>query len=148
MMTIQSRKPELSPLIFFPLFLLIFITPAIYNQTPSRFQKIRQIVSAFTGGGSLSLFNGSWPFFRMLIYGDGLEVRVFFHSYFIPYDKMAEPPRKAGFLSFGLLIKSELPGVPSRIRFSPFGMKKLLSVLNAQRDKYLAECAGSTSMKI
>jgi hypothetical protein len=128
----------LFPYLLMPTFILIFFGPIVYNYIPSRFQKERSVVASCTGGGSILLFHGSWPFFRLLVYEDGVEVRVEFHRFFIPYNKMADLPNKIGFFGRGILIKSDLPGVPSGIRFSGFGMKKILKVLNEMRNKCLA----------
>lgn len=131
--------PELIPYVFLPAFFIMFFGPVIYNTFPSSFQKERSIVRSFTGGGSISLFHGSWPFFKLMVYHDGLEIRAMFHRYFIPYDKMDNIPDKVGFFNRGLLIKSDLPDVPSGIRFSGFGMKKIVEVVNETRNNYLAK---------
>ena len=131
--------PAAATQVFFPTFILIFFGPVVYNYFPSRFQRERSIVASYTGGGSILLFHGSWPFFRLMVYEDGVEVRAMFHRFFIPYDKMGDIPDKVGFFSRGVLIKSELPGVPSGIRFNGFGMKKLLRMLNEMKTKYLAK---------
>ena len=70
-----------------------------------------------------------------MIYIDGIEVRIMFHRFFIPYDRIADLPQKVGFFSRGLLIKSDIPDVPSSIRFYGFGMKKILEVVNKNRNK-------------
>jgi hypothetical protein len=133
--------PGAFPYLFMPTFILIFFGPIVYNYIPSRFQRERSVVASCTGGGSILLFHGSWPFFRLMVYEDGVEVRVEFHRLFIPYNKMADLPNKIGFFGRGVLIKSDLPGVPSGIRFSGFGMKKILIVLNEMRNKSLAKSA-------
>jgi len=38
---------------------------------------------------------------------------------------MEDVTEKVGFFSRGILIKSDLPAVPSSIRFKPFGEKKV-----------------------
>jgi len=124
--------------VIFPvLFLFLFIGPTIFNYLSSPFQAERTLIASFTGGGSIYLFHGSVPFFRLLVYNNALEVRVMFHRYLVPYDKMDAPPDKIGFFSSGLLIKSDLPGVPSSIRFAGLGMKKILQTVNAARDEFL-----------
>ena len=124
---------------FLPAFFIMFFGPIIYNTFPSSFQKERSIVRSFTGGGSISLFHGYWPFFKLMVYHDGLEVRAMFHRYFIPYENMDDIPGKVGFFNRGLLIKSNLPDVPSGIRFSGFGMKKIVAVVNETRNNYLTK---------
>ena len=126
------------PFSVFPfVFLFVFFVPAIYNCLPSSFQKSRTVDDYFVGGGSIFLFSGSWPFFKLLVYKDGVEIRVMFHRFFIPYDKMEDLPGKIGFFNRGVLIKSNLPGVPSGIRFSGFGMKKIVETLNKARNSFL-----------
>jgi hypothetical protein len=119
--------------LFVPTFLFIFLTPVAYNFFPSSFQKERSPIASFSGGGSIFLFHGSWPFFRLIVYNDGLEIRVIFHRFFIPYDKMEDLPEKVGFFSRGILIKSNLPGVPSGIRYQGFGMKNILEIVTQNR---------------
>jgi hypothetical protein len=131
--------PELMSVIFTVFFLFIFLGPTAYNYIASPFQNDRDLMASFTGGGSIYFFSGSWPFFRLLIYNDGLEVRVMFHRFFIPYDKMDAPPKKARFFFWGLLIRSDLPGVPSRIRFYPFRAKKVVEAVNERYRQYLAD---------
>lgn len=120
--------PKVFPSIFLPTFLLIFFGPVVYNYIPAPFQKERSVVASYTGGGSILLFGGTWPFFRLMVYGDGIEVHTMFHRFFIPYDKMGDIPDKIGFFSRGVLIRTDLPGVPSGIRFNAFGMKKIHKV--------------------
>lgn len=129
--------PGVIAYMFMPTFLFIFFGPIVYNYIPSRFQRKRSVIASYTGGGSILLIGSTWPFFRLMVYDDGVEVRTMFHRFFIPYDKMGAIPNKTGFFSRGLLIQSDLPGVPSSIRFSGFGMKKILKVLNEMRSKCL-----------
>lgn len=123
---------------FLVFFLLVFFSPSAYNYIPSPFQKGKIIVSSHTGGGSIYLISGSWPFFRLLIYQDGIEIRFMFHRFFIPLDKLMDLPEKIGFFSRGILIKSDLPDVPSAIRFSGLGLKDILSTLHETRNRYQA----------
>jgi len=129
-------RPESLAILFAPTFLFVFLTPIFYNFIPSPFERERDVISAHTGGGSIFLFSGTWPFFRFLMYSDGVEVRVMLHRFFIPYDKLEDLPKKIGFFSRGILIKSDLPGVPSNIRFFGLGMKKILNILNEKRNQY------------
>ncbi|MDH3973904.1 MAG: hypothetical protein OEV42_06455 [Deltaproteobacteria bacterium] len=131
---LQQMPIMIVPAVFFILFISI-----IYNFFPSPFQKKRDKIASFTGGGSIFLFNGSWPFFRLLIYHDGLEIRVMFHRFFIPYDKIEAMPEKTGFFSRGILIKSNLPDLPSGIRYQGFGMKKVVQLIAEKRCKFKSE---------
>jgi hypothetical protein len=88
-----------------PVFIFLFCAPIAYKYCASAFQERRKMVASFTGGGSIFLFSGTWPFFSVIISADGLEVRVMFHRNFIPYEKMDDLPEKIGFFSRGLLIR-------------------------------------------
>jgi hypothetical protein len=129
--------PEAIPFFFLSAFLLIFVGPALYNQVPSPFENERNPAASYTGGGSMLLFSGSWPFFRLLVYHDGVEIRAMFHRYFIPYDKMDDLPDKIGFFNRGILFKSNLPDVPSGIRFYGSGIKRILKAINEQRSRFM-----------
>lgn len=112
---------------FFVVFPVVFLAPMLYNFLTSPFEEGRQRIAAFTGGGSIAFFSGSWPFFRILIYTDAVEVRVMLHRFLIPYEHM-KPIKKPGFFSLGgIVITSDLPGVPAKIRFH--GRRKTLAVL-------------------
>lgn len=121
--------------IFLPCFLFIFFTPIIDNHRPSPFQRKRDVIAAFTGGGSVFLFSGSWPFFRLFVYQDGLEIRVMFHRFFVPYDEMGDIPEKLGFFNRGILIESNLPDVPSGIRFNCFGINNVIRIIRQNKTK-------------
>lgn len=130
--------PESMALLFPFVFLFIFLGPTSFNYFSSPFQNNRKLVTSFTGGGSIFLLHGSWPFFRLLVYENALEVRFMFHRFLIPYEKMDDIHDKIGFFTTGILIKSDLPDVPSSIRFSGFGMKKIVQIINETRNRYLS----------
>ncbi len=127
----------MASIIFMIGFAVIFFGPMIYNGLSSPFERGREIIASYTGGGSASLMGGTWPFFKLIVYEDGLEVRVMFHRFFIPYESMEDIPEKVGFFSRGILIKSDLPGVPCGIRFGAFGMKKKVQTIIEARRKHL-----------
>ena len=131
--------PAIAGAFFLPVFILVFFSPILYNRVASPFEQERPLVASYTGGGSTFLLNASWPFFRLLVYNDGVEIRVIFHRFFIPYDRMEDLPAKLGFFSMGILFRSDLPGVPSSIRFYGFGSKGTLALIQEQRAKYLAQ---------
>ena len=140
----QYAGAEMMGMFFMSIFLFIFIGPVIYNFQTSPFQRNRKFITAYTGGGSIFLFHGSWPFFMLLVYQDALEVRVMFHRFLIPFDKMEDIPEDIGFFSSGLLIRSDLPEVPSSIRFSWIGLKKIVQVVCDARRAYLSQASRCT----
>ena len=70
-----------------------------------------------------------------------------FHRFFIPYNKMEDLPEKIRFFSSGIPFKSDLPGVPSTIRFYGFGSKGILEVVKEQRKRFLAANTGTGLMR-
>lgn len=139
----EHTAPAAAAFMFPLMFVVIFVGPAWFNRLPSSFEQARTVAASYTGGGSMLMFNGSWPFFRLLVYDDGVEIRVMFHRFFIPYDKMEDLPDKIKFFSFGVLFKSDLPGVPSSIRFHGRSSKKILEFVNERRKMILAMNAGT-----
>jgi len=133
----KHAGPEYDALLFPLVFGCLFIAPTIFNYLPSPFEKNRTILKSYTGGGSIYLFHGSWPFFRLIVYRDALEVRVMFHRFLIPFEKMRGMQDKATFLTTGILIQSDVPGVPPRIRFGGFRMKKVLESVQATRTQFM-----------
>jgi hypothetical protein len=111
------------------LFIIIFLAPVLYNYKKSRFEKTRHAVKTRMGGGSVGLLHGTVPFFKLLIYPDALEVRIFFHAYLIPYKQMQGAPEQSGTLSRGLTIRSHLPGVPKKIVFYGLGTTDIITII-------------------
>ncbi len=120
-------------------FMVALASPAAYNLFRSRFQDGREQITSFTGGGAVGFLNGTWPFFRVLVYTDGIEIRFMFTRFFIPYEALGPLPERAGFFTFWAVFTSDLPGVPHRIRFTPiFGISRLMETLDRARTEYLA----------
>ena len=138
------------------IYLALFISlsealPFIYNLVSSPLERDRNIIRTFIGGGyPPQHYRGSvsWPLHRLLVYEDGLEIRVKFHCFFIPFDKMIKLsmvwPTDGMVMKRDtrLKIESDLPGVPKRLIFSRLsekGNEELVSLVAGLRNKYLAE---------
>ena len=131
-------EPHLRP--FFILILILAILSSVaYNFVSSPFERARSLIASCTGGGrtlQTFQFRGTWPFFRLMVYGDGVEVRVMFHRFFIPYDKMDDLSSVTWFFSEGLYIESDLRDVPSSISFYGIIMRKVLEAVDENARKY------------
>jgi len=138
LIAVKTIGPQVIPMLLLPIFILVFVGPTLYNRAVSSFERERDVTASYTGGGSIFMFNGSWPFFRLLVYADGVGIRVMFHRFFIPYDRMEDLPEKQGFFSSGVPFRSDIPEVPSSIRFYAFRSKNVLAAVREQRTKYLA----------
>ena len=121
-----------TPLIFMTCFLILFFGPIIYNSQDSPFETKRELISSHVLGGSVFLFSGTWPFFRLLIYKDGIEVRTMYHRFFLPYYK-SEIKEDRKMMRTDILIKSDLLDVPSKIRLYTGKSKKIMKEIDKLR---------------
>ena len=125
----------------FPLvwFVPWFFAPVLYNGVPSRFEAQHTHVDAYTCGVLIGVFSATLPFARLLVYEEGVELRVMFQRYFLPYPQLDAFETKVRFLSsFQLTLRSDLPGVPRKIRVSALRSAALLEQVNALRAAALA----------
>jgi hypothetical protein len=113
----------------------------IFNRLSSPFEKQHRLIHSFTAGGSIYLLQGTAPFFRVLLYEAGLEVRFMLHCFFIPYEKMADPQVKTGLFSSGFYIESDLPTVPSQVYITGMGIKKHIPDIQTARKHRLEKLA-------
>ena len=109
-------------ILFLLCFFALFIGPGIYAGVPTPFQESRRIIAKFGGYTCILLF-GRWnPFFlfgtgvfNLLLYEDGVEIRTFFTSFFVPYDEISKVKRRWSHMGSGFSIECNLPDVPNRI---------------------------------
>jgi len=116
-----------------PGFTLLFLGPMAWNELASSFQRSRQILSSSHTGISLLFFNATWPFCKVLVYRDGVEIRVEFTRFFLPYDKCLEPPKREGIFSSSLVFRTRLPGVPESIRIHSGKASAILAEIERAR---------------
>lgn len=131
-----SRAPtERSLLVFFLAIPVAFFGAWGWNEIPSSFQKTREVLASYRTGISLALFNASVPFCKLLVYRDGLEVRIEFNRFFVPFDRMEHVPRIEGFLWMKkIVIRCDLPGVPRKIDIQPFSKNDVLESIQSAMD--------------
>jgi len=112
------------------LFLLFLAGPLIYNRRKSRFEKEKILIEKFDGIGEIQGLRGA--FYRVIIYEDGIEIRAFYHRYFIPYERIMKISMEDAFLGKRLNITTEIDGMPDYIKSSG---KELLSLSNLIKEK-------------
>jgi hypothetical protein len=98
-----------------PGLLVLFVGPFAWNERKSSFEREREVLATYRVGLSLLLFNATVPFCKVLVYRDGVEIRVQYTRFFLPYDRLTSPPSLEGILSGTVVFKSRLPGVPESI---------------------------------
>ncbi|MEK7393149.1 MAG: hypothetical protein AAB214_11345 [Fibrobacterota bacterium] len=106
-----------------------------WNEIPSSFQKTREVLASYRTGISLMLFNASPPFCKLLVYGDGLEVRIEYNRYFIPYDRMDGTPRLEGALWWkSIVFRCDLPDVPRKFSIQSYNTSRMLECIRSAMD--------------
>jgi hypothetical protein len=96
------------------IFLILLIGPMLFIRRPSRFQAGRAVRAQFDGIGTIQGLRGA--LFRLLVYDDGIEIRAFYHRYYIPFEKIKSVTIEEGYFSKRLSIMSDIVGVPDYIR--------------------------------
>lgn len=121
------------PYVAVPGFLLLFVGPIAWNERASSFQGSREIVSTCRAGISMLFFHATFPFCKVLVYRDGLELRIEFTRYFLPYDKCIELLKLEGMLGNTLVLRTRIPGVPETIRIQTRQASTILAEIEAAR---------------
>ena len=67
-------------------FLVLLIGPHLYNRRKSRFEGSRKPIKDIESFCSIQELRGT--FVRILLYEDGIEIRAFYHRYFLPFQKI------------------------------------------------------------
>lgn len=117
-----------------PGILALFVGPFSWNELKSSFEREREVLATYRVGISLLLFNATVPFCKVLVYRDGVEIRVQYTRFFLPYDRLTSPPSLEGILSGTVVFKSRLPGVPESIRIHTSKASGILARIEGARE--------------
>lgn len=94
--------------------LLIFLGgPIVYNKKKSRFEKGKQVLEKLDRIGMIQGLRGA--FFRILVYEQGMEIRAFYHRYYIPFEKIDCISVQKGKVYAKLNILTDIEGAPNYI---------------------------------
>ena len=107
------------------------------------------IIKSFDVGISINNFTGS--FGKLFIYKEGIEIRFFFKSYFVPYEKITMLNSKKSLMGDVLKIEINLVSLPNLIEISSSENEDILFLIsdsvsnvnigynknqNSEKDKY------------
>ena len=95
------------------IFLVILVGPIIYNKRVSRFEKGRTVLKKLDDIGIIQGLRGA--LFRLVLYEEGLEIRAFYHRYYIPFARIDGVSIEKGYFSKRLNIVAKIEGVPDYI---------------------------------
>ncbi len=108
-------------------FLALLAGPALYNKRKSRFEKDREVLEEYNGAGTIQGLRG--VFFRLLIYEDGIEIRAFYHRYFIPYNRIQKLSIRENNFSTVLNFPTGIDKIPDRIVSSSSGFQAISLII-------------------
>ncbi len=107
--------------------LVIVVGPIVYNKRISRFEKGRTPLKTIDHFGIVQGLRGS--FIRLLLYEEGLEIRAFYHRYYIPFDKIVGVSIERLLFSTRLNIESTIRGAPCFLTLPDSQQSYLASII-------------------
>lgn len=105
--------PQAGGIILLIIFVALLLTPLLYNRMKSPFQQDKTILNTYDGIGTMQGLRGA--LFRLILYKEGIEIRAFYHRYYIPFKKTKNIVIEKGYISKTFNIDSEIKGVPKYI---------------------------------
>jgi hypothetical protein len=109
------------------IFLVTIVFPIAYNRRISRFERQRTPLCTMDHFGTIHGLRGT--FIRLLVYDDGLEIRAFYHRYFIPFDRIEDASIERLVFGKRLAIKTSLKGAPEFLALPDKELSDLVSTI-------------------
>ncbi len=106
-------SPQLGGVFLLFIFLVLLVGPIFYNRKESRFERERFVLKRYDGIGIIQGLRGA--LFRLLVYEKGIEIRAFYHRYYIPFDRMNSASIEEGYFNGRLNIVTGIDGIPDYI---------------------------------
>ena len=124
--------------LFLAFVLAVTFLPKIYQRRATPFEQSREVRASINGTGA-----------RLLVYDDGIELREYLSSIFIPYEWLDDLPEKMSFSSTAVPLRSKLSHVPEGLDFHCNDIKSAIKLIREKRDEYMeptkkAELEGET----
>ncbi len=95
------------------IFLIMLAGPVLHYRKRSRYEKDKVVIGKYDGIGVIQGLRGA--FFRLLVYEEGLEIRAFYHRYYIPFSEISRVSIEEGRFNIRLNIVTVIKGVPDHI---------------------------------
>jgi hypothetical protein len=109
-----NLPPQSGGIILLIIMVLLVVMPLFYNRKKSSFEQRNTLIEKYDGIGIIQGLKGAM--FRLLIYEEGVEIRAFYHRFYIPYENIktvAMEEESFGFMR--LRVKTGLAGIPDYI---------------------------------
>jgi len=114
-------------IILLVIILVIVVGPLLYNKRISRFQRERTPLKITDHFGIIQGLRGA--FIRLLIYDEGIEIRAFYHRYYIPYKIIDGVSIERIFVCNRINIKTIIKGVPGFLTLPDKQQSDLVSII-------------------
>jgi hypothetical protein len=114
-------------IILLVIILVIVVGPLLYNKRISRFQKERTPLKIIDHFGIIQGLRGA--FIRLLIYDEGIEIRAFYHRYYIPYEIIDGVSIERILFCNRINIKTIVKGMPGFLTLPDKQLSDLTSII-------------------
>jgi hypothetical protein len=111
----------------------------IYNKRVSRFEKGKNPLEIIDHFGIIQGLRG--VFIRLLLYEEGLEIRAFYHRYYIPFDKIDGVTIERILFCNRINIKTKIEGVPGFLTLPDKQLSDLASIIQNKIEQNQADSA-------
>lgn len=123
----QKNFEQGGGIILLVIIIAIMVGPMIYNKRISRFERQRAPLETVDYFGLIQGLRGA--FIRLLIYEEGLEIRAFYHRYYIPFDKIEGVSIESILFSDRINIETAIRGVPEFLTLPDSRQSDLASII-------------------
>jgi hypothetical protein len=110
--------------------LVMMVGPIIYNKRASRFERERTPLEIIEHFGIIQGLRGA--FIRLLLYEEGLEIRAFYHRYYIPFDKIDGVSIERLLFGKRINIKTGITGVPEYLTLPDKQLSDLAHIIQTR----------------
>lgn len=114
-------------IILLVMILVIVVGPLIYNKRISRFERERIPLTIIDHFGIIQGLRGA--FIRLLLYDEGIEIRAFYHRYYIPFEKIVGVSIERILFCSRINIKTIIEGVPGFLTLPDKQLSDLTSII-------------------
>jgi len=97
-------------IILLVIILVIVVGPLLYNKKASRFERERTPLKIIDHFGVIQGLRGAS--IRLLLYDEGVEIRAFYHRYYIPFEMIEGVSIERIFFCKGISIKTTIKDMP------------------------------------
>jgi hypothetical protein len=138
----QKNFKQCGGIILLVMLLLIVVGPLIYNKRISRFERERIPLKIIDHFGIIQGLRGA--FIRLILYDEGIEIRAFYHRYYIPFEIIDCVSIEKILFCNRINIKTIIEGVP---RFLTLPDEQLLDLISIIQNKIGYNKANSADAK-